>query len=160
VRTITNGAFCFVSDIKIDLMAHQYPLVENIDIIEGVRMVSLLDIGAMKLNAIFRSGSRLKDFVDMYSLLEKYTLAQLIDACHRKYSDLNINMVKNSLIHHDDIVISPIEFIGTEIKWPIIAERLQKAFHNPHMNFGLPKITQKLMEKKEANKKGNRKRLK
>jgi len=62
VRIITNGVFCFVNNIKVDLLTHQYPLAENIDLVEGVRMVSLLDIGAMKLNAIFGSGKRLKDF--------------------------------------------------------------------------------------------------
>jgi hypothetical protein len=76
--------------------------VDDIDYAEGVRMVSLLDIGAMKLNAIFGSGQRLKDFVDMYALLEIYPLNELLDACHRKYADLNINMVKSSLLFHDD----------------------------------------------------------
>ena len=65
VRTLTNAVFCFVNDIKIDLISHQYPLVEKIDILDEIRMVSLLDIGAMKLNAIYNSGKRLKDFVDM-----------------------------------------------------------------------------------------------
>jgi Nucleotidyl transferase AbiEii toxin, Type IV TA system len=57
IRTLTNGVFCFVDDIKIDLLSRQYPLVENIDILEGIRIVSLPDIGAMKLNAIFNSGN-------------------------------------------------------------------------------------------------------
>jgi hypothetical protein len=67
VQILKNGVFCYVNDIKIDLIAHQYPLIGNLETIEGIRMVSLLDIGAMKLNAIFHFGKRLKDFVDMYS---------------------------------------------------------------------------------------------
>lgn len=146
VRTLTNGVFCFINNIKIDLISHQYPLVGNIETVDGIRMVSLLDIGAMKLNAIFDSGKRLKDFVDMYALLEIYSLNELLDACHRKYADLNINMVKNSLLYHDDIIFAPIGFIGTEIKWPDIADRLKNAFHNPHITFGLPETTQKLLK--------------
>ena len=160
VRTLTNGVFCFVNDIKIDLISHQYPLVDKIDILDEIRMVSLLDIGAMKLNAIYNSGKRLKDFVDMYSLLEKYSLNQLLDACQRKYSDLNINIVKNSLMHHADIIFSPIEFMGAEVKWPIIAERLKNAFHNPNITFGLPENVRKIMEKDKTNKKGNSNRPK
>lgn len=157
VRTLTNGVFCYVDDVKIDLIAHQYPLVENVENIEGIRMVSLLDIGAMKLNAIFHSGKRLKDFVDMYSLLEKYTLDQLLKACQKKYSDLNINMVKQSLLHHDDITFLPVEFIGPEVKWPAISDRLKNAFHNIHITFGLPETTRKLMENsKTHNKKKGR----
>ena len=139
VRVITNGVFCYVNNIKIDLLSHQYPLVENITLPDGVRMVSLLDIGAMKLNAIFNSGKRLKDFVDMYALLEIYPLNELLDACCRKYVTLNINMVKNSLLFHDDIIFTPIEYIGSEINWPEIAERLKNSYHNPHTRFGLLK---------------------
>jgi hypothetical protein len=157
VKTLTNGVFCFVNNIKVDLIAHQYPLVENIEIDEGVRMVSLLDIGAMKLNAIFNSGKRLKDFVDMYSLLETYTLNQMLDACQRKYSDLNINMVKQSLIHHDDIISLPVEFVRPEIKWPAIEERLKMAFLHPNISFGLPETTVKLAAKIADNQKGKNK---
>ncbi len=157
IRTLGNSIFCFVNDIKIDLLPHQYPLVGNIDTLEGIRIVSLQDIGAMKLNAIFNSGQRLKDFVDMYSLLEKFTLHELLDACHRKYPDLNINMVKHSLIHFNDIIFSPIEFMGPEIKWPIITERLQKAFHNPFISFGLPESTKKLLQNRSSETKGRRK---
>lgn len=71
VRALNNAVFCKAEGVKIDLMAHQYPLIGKMEITEGIRMVSLLDLGAMKLNAIFKSGARLKDFVDMYSLLEK-----------------------------------------------------------------------------------------
>ena len=138
IRILTNGVFCFVNNIKIDLLSHKYPLVTNIDIIDGVRMVSLLDIGAMKLNAIFNSGKRLKDFVDMYALLEVYPLNELLEACSKKYADLYINMVKNSLIHHDDIIFTPIELMGTEIQWSLIAKRLKNAFNEPHKAFGLP----------------------
>ncbi len=157
VRTLGNSIFCFVNDIKIDLLPHQYPLIGDIDILEGIRIVSLLDIGAMKLNAIFNSGQRLKDFVDMYSLLEKFTFHELLDACQRKYPDLNINMVKHSLIHFNDIIFSPIEFIGREVKWPAIAERLQKAFHNPYISFGLPESTKKLFQSKSSETKARRK---
>src|SRR5204863_3439319 len=71
LQTITNGVFCLVDGIKLDLLAHKYPLVQDLKIIEGVRMVSLKDIGAMKLNAIYGNGTRLKDFVDMYTLLQE-----------------------------------------------------------------------------------------
>jgi hypothetical protein len=157
VRILTNGIFCFIKDIKVDLLAHQYPLIGDLDVVEGIRLVSLEDIGAMKLNAIYNSGRRLKDFVDMYRLLEKLTLDQMLQACNKKYPDINIHMVKNSVIHHQDIDFSvPIEHVGPEIKWTAIAERLQKAFYNPHITFNLPEITKKLMQKKDDNNKKRR----
>lgn len=157
IRTLTNGVFCFIDGIKVDLLAHQYSLVAEIEYFDGIRIVSLLDIGAMKLNAIFGSGERYKDFVDMYSLLEQFTLNELLGACHRKYPDLNINMVKLSLIHFEDVVLAPIDFIGREVKWPTITERLRQAFHNPHISFGLSKNV-KPLENKVPNHKGKGKR--
>jgi len=40
IQTIVNGVFCFVKGIKLDLLAHKYPLLENISTIDGVRMIS------------------------------------------------------------------------------------------------------------------------
>lgn len=71
VKTLKNGVFCFIEDIKVDVMSHQYPWVKDLIVSEGIRMVSLEDIGAMKLHAIVQSGSRLKDFIDIYFLLEQ-----------------------------------------------------------------------------------------
>ncbi len=65
-KTIRNGIFGFIDNIKIDIIAHKYPLIKPLVITDGIRMASLEDIGAMKLNAIVGSGNRLKDFVDMY----------------------------------------------------------------------------------------------
>lgn len=155
VRTLINGVFCLINGVKVDLLSHQYPLIDDLDIMEGVRMVSLKDIGAMKLNAIYNSGRRLKDFVDMYALLEKFSLDQMLQSCNKKYPDLNIQMVKHSVIHHQDIDFTvPIEHVGPEIKWTAIEERLKKAFYNPHATFGLPEITKKLIQKKDDKKRG------
>jgi len=140
-NALTNGIFCFINDVKVDLISHQYRLIDKIDVEKGIRMVSLKDIGAMKLNAIHGSGTRLKDFVDMYVLLEHFSLSELLQACHQKYPDLNIQMVQMSLIHHEDIdFLDRINYIGTKIKWNVIAERLKKAFYNPHITFGTKSI--------------------
>ena len=149
-NAISNGIFCFIDKVKVDLISHQYPLVGKIDVEEGIRMVSLTDIGAMKLNAIHGNGTRLKDFVDMYILLEHFSLNEMLQACNQKYPDLNIQMVHKSLIHHADIDFPDrIRYIGPTVKWARINDRLKKAFYNPHLTFGLPEITKKLMQKKD-----------
>lgn len=163
IQTITNGTFCFVNGIKLDILSHKYPLLKDIDIFDGIRLVSLKDIGAMKLNAIYGNGSRLKDFVDMYALLEHFSLQELLDASEKKYPENSVIMTKNALIHFDDIDFSvPIDFIGLSVKWPVIADRLKKAFHNPQLKFNnVPDLTRKLKEKGQElkNKKDRGKRL-
>jgi hypothetical protein len=140
VRTLTNAVFCLINGVKVDLLSHQYPLIRHLDVLDGVRMVSLEDIAAMKLNAIYGSGRRLKDFVDMYVLLEKFSLDQMLQSCNTKYHDLNIQLVKYAVIYHENIDFSvPIDYTGAEIEWTAIADRLKDAFYNPHKTFGVLK---------------------
>jgi hypothetical protein len=56
-------------------------------------MLSLEVIGAMKLHAIVNSGDRLKDFVDIYVLLEHLPLNKLYDTYEKKYYP-NVNRLK------------------------------------------------------------------
>lgn len=46
--------------------------------IDGIRMASLDDIAAMKINAISRGG-RKKDFWDVHKLLERYTIGDMLE---------------------------------------------------------------------------------
>lgn len=65
-----NTLLTYIDDIKVDFVTHNYPLLNPVEIAEGIRMISNEDIGAMKLHAIHQSGKRYKDFIDMYFLLE------------------------------------------------------------------------------------------
>ena len=42
---LKNGVFAFINNVKIDLLAHQYPILNQVEIKEGIRMLSLEDIG-------------------------------------------------------------------------------------------------------------------
>lgn len=117
----------------------------------------------MKLNAIYGNGSRLKDFVDMYALLEYFSLQELLEASEKKYPENNVVMTKNALIHFDDIDFTvPIDYIGLSIGWPVISDRLKQAFHNPRLIFDrIPDLARKLIEENQEvkNKKNKGKKL-
>ena len=59
-------------------------------------------------------------------------------------------MVRNALLHHEDIDFNvPVDFIGEDIKWSVIADRLREAVNNPQKVFiKVPPLTQKLLETK------------
>ncbi len=133
---LKNAVFCKVDNIKVDILAHQYPLINKVQITEGVRMLSLEDIGAMKLNAILYNGTRLKDFVDMHSLLQNVPLHKLTEAFEKKYPDVNRQMAHTGLLYHQDINMKEkIDFIGKEILWKEIADRLLEAVANDRKVF-------------------------
>ena len=52
------GIFCFVDDVKIDIVRHPHPLIRPELTIEGIRMFSTEDIVAMKGQAILGRGKR------------------------------------------------------------------------------------------------------
>ena len=102
--TINNGLFGFINKIKIDLIAHQYPLIHPVEDMEGIRMASLEDIGGMKLHAIVQNGTRYKDFIDMYFLLERQSLQSFTEAYEKKYfPDSSIDIAKKGLTYFNDI---------------------------------------------------------
>ena len=51
---------------------------------DGIRMATVDDIVAMKINAISRGG-RKKDFWDVHKLLESYTLSQMLELHQKRY---------------------------------------------------------------------------
>ncbi|MDH7459691.1 nucleotidyl transferase AbiEii/AbiGii toxin family protein [Chitinophagaceae bacterium 26-R-25] len=134
IKTLKNGVFSFIEDVKVDLIAHQYPILKPLIFEEGIRMFSLEDIGAMKLNAILNNGSRLKDFVDMYFLLEKMTLVDITSGFVQKYPDVNTQMAHTALLYHQDInTKEKIEFLDRDISLDKMAVRFQMVVRNPSL---------------------------
>lgn len=57
----SNGMMGFIKDVKIGFVTYPYALLHPFETIEGVRMMSLPDVVAMKLGAISNRGAK-KDF--------------------------------------------------------------------------------------------------
>ena len=92
-----------IKGIKVDFITHAYPLIESLIEEESIKLASILDIAAMKLNAISISGQRLKDFIDMYFILEHYSLSETLDAYQKKYTHSNAMIPLKALTYFDDL---------------------------------------------------------
>ena len=101
--TTTNTLKGSINNIKIDFISHKYPLVKPILKIENTRLYSIENIAAMKLNAIAGNGTRSKDFIDIYFILKKYSVNELLNFYKKKYKARNLFHVLKSLIYFDDI---------------------------------------------------------
>jgi hypothetical protein len=62
-----------------------YPLVQPPNLLEGVPIANLTEIGAMKLAAIIDRGTR-KDLVDLFYILQHVTLDDLFQVAAIKYA--------------------------------------------------------------------------
>ena len=90
-----------VDEIKVDIILHQYPYLRPIEIIEGVRFMSVEDIIPMKLEAMATRGVK-KDFWDINELLNHYSLPQMIEFYQAKYPNSDVGHVLLSMTYFVD----------------------------------------------------------
>lgn len=96
------AVFCYIREIKIDLIKYNHPLLTKTEIRDGIRMYDDKDLMAMKVNAIMGRGTK-KDFFDIYELLHHYPLSTMIDCYHEKYpSQIFLISVPSALIYFTD----------------------------------------------------------
>lgn len=90
-----------VDGVKVDLVNYKYPWLNPFINLENLRLADLRDIAAMKLNAISGRGSK-KDFIDVFFLLKKFSLVDMIGFYNRKYKDGSEFLVLKSLTFFGD----------------------------------------------------------
>lgn len=78
------GIFCFIDNIKVDIVHYPHLPIAPIEIEKGIRFYSSSDIAAMKIQAILGRGKK-KDFWDLYELLKHFSLQQIMDWHKLKY---------------------------------------------------------------------------
>ncbi len=83
------GIFCFIDDVKIDIVRHPHPMIRPTYEIDGIRFFSTEDIMAMKIQAILGRGKK-KDFWDIAELLNHFSVQDFIDFHKEKYLTQNI----------------------------------------------------------------------
>lgn len=69
--------------VKVDLYYHD-EIIDPCDIIDNIRIASLEDVTAMKVDVISRGG-RKKDFWDLHELLEIYTISEMLNFHKERY---------------------------------------------------------------------------
>lgn len=131
-----GGLLGHIDNIKVDFIRHGYPWVQQPELIDGIRIASLEDIAAMKLNAISGNGSRIKDFVDIAFLSGYMTLSDMLSHYEKKYPNINGVMALKSLCYFDDIDFSvTIEYTNPAINWEMLKARILKMVRNPEKQF-------------------------
>lgn len=98
-----NTLLTLINNIKVDFIKHPYSYIKSPITEEGVTFLSKEDIAAMKLNAIINSGQRLKDFIDVYFLLEHFSIENMLHFFETKYPNTNALIALKALSYFDDI---------------------------------------------------------
>jgi hypothetical protein len=117
-----------INEIFVDMITHNYPLVDPVFIAENLRIAALRDIAAMKVNAIAGNGTRMKDFIDIYFLLKRFTFREIAESFSLKYSSKNEFHAIKSLTYFDDIdeKSQPVMLLEPKIKLSKVKETILK----------------------------------
>lgn len=98
LQSVSEGSItAFYRGTKLDILQHVYPTIEDPEIVGALRLASLRDISAMKINAVSRRGSK-KDFSDLLYLHQNtgISLTQAVQNFEEKYgNDGLFNAVKS-----------------------------------------------------------------
>ncbi len=104
---INYAVFCKINKVKVDLVQYSHPLIDTVEVIDGIRMYSNKDIAAMKINAILGRGVK-KDFWDLFELLKLYSLNDIVNFYNQKYPNQQLLIsIPNALTYFEDADDSP-----------------------------------------------------
>ena len=124
----------FVHGVKIDIIYHPFPWLEDAIEEDGKRIASMADIAAMKLHAIINSGKRPKDFVDMAFLSMRYSYNELKQLLLKRYPAYDPIMADKAVIYFGDIdedLIPSIKMLGYQFDFEAIKSRVVKMTDYP-----------------------------
>ena len=119
---------CWIEGVKIDIVLHEYPYISPLENINSIRLVSVPDIIAMKLNAVTQRGAK-KDFWDIAILLDEYSMEQMLGFYSDKYKMFDIFHVIRSLTFFDDAEKNIHETVQplSSITWKQVKKKIESA---------------------------------
>jgi hypothetical protein len=131
-----NTVLGVVDRVKTDFIKHDYPLISAPITEEDITYLGMEDMAAMKLHAIIQSGKRLKDFIDIYFLLQHFTMDQLIGFFVKKYSYSNPLIALKAVTYFEDIDenTDPPKLLQP-LSLPAIKKRILLAAQKPYITF-------------------------
>ena len=122
-QTSKNVLITKINHIKVDFVSYKYPLLKDFLVIDNIRMLSTMDIAAMKLNAIMGRGSR-KDFIDLFFLLNEFSMKEILNFYKKKFSDGSEFLVIKSLTYFEDADFQPQPQMFKDFDWEICKQKI------------------------------------
>jgi predicted nucleotidyltransferase component of viral defense system len=112
-----------VQEIRVDFVSLPYSLIDKLVIEDKIRLASINDIVAMKLKAIAGRGSK-KDFYDIYYLLKRFSVKEMIMLFKEKYPDHEVFTVYKSLLYFEDADIEPEPILFEKLEWKQVKNKI------------------------------------
>ena len=123
----------FINDVLIDCIKYDYDNLYDVEEIDGIRMLSIEDVIAMKLVAIYQDGTRIKDFIDIAYLSNSYSLNEMIEFCNKKTNCDNSFSIMKGIVYFDNIdYTEKVKVYDENYSFEKIKKHLVKMSDNPY----------------------------
>ena len=123
-KTSKNIKAFVVDNIKVDFVNYtHFPWIDDAVVEDGLRLASPKDIAAMKISAIEGRGSK-KDFIDLYFLLQHYTLEEILGFYVQKYPQYSMFRVRMSLTYFEDAEQQEEPTMFEKVDWETVKESI------------------------------------
>ena len=125
------GAHLFIETVKTDIVYFPIKPMREPILQDGVRLLQLDDLAAMKLNAIANRGAK-KDFYDLFFLLEAYSIEKLIELFVEKFKQQDVFGLSKSIGYFKDADEEDTQIIVLKDKaltWQKVKEKILKETH-------------------------------
>lgn len=123
IENVGGNLLLLVNDIHLGFFSYGYPLVQEAEPLENIRLASLADIGLMKCDALITRGGR-KDFYDLFYIAQQIPLEQLLELGGTKYAyyrDFPIAVIEQMVVFDNaDRDVQPILFDA--LPWKMVKD--------------------------------------
>ena len=106
VRTGDGTLIVRLNGVECSGFRYAYPLLKPLVTNDYLAVASLEDIAAMKLAAVIQRGTR-RDYVDLFVLIERFGLKQLLGLARKKYKGFNEYVALQALTYFEDAERDP-----------------------------------------------------
>ena len=114
-----------LNGVSISFFGYRYGIIDSFRHYNNIRLAGIKDIAAMKLEAIAGRGSK-KDFVDLFFLLQMYTIDEMFTFHSQKYGHELSNQYHHlkSLVYFDDAEMEVMPVMVKSLKWNDVKKRI------------------------------------
>ena len=124
------GIFCFIDEIKVDIVHYPHLPIAPIETERGIRFYSNADIASMKIQAILGRGKK-KDFWDLHELLKHFSLQQIIDWHKQKYPNQMLAIsIPHAITYYIDADESETPVSFKKQTWEVVKKDISRVVSN------------------------------
>ncbi|MGH7204266.1 MAG: nucleotidyl transferase AbiEii/AbiGii toxin family protein [Candidatus Levyibacteriota bacterium] len=117
----------FLKKVKLQFLYYPYNLLEKPTEWNSIYLSSVIDIACTKLITISMRGNK-KDFVDLYVILQKMPINDLLKKLDEKYQKVQYNTphILKSLVYFDDADAQPMPRMHISLEWEKVKDFMVK----------------------------------